>query len=223
VLATATAALAAISVPVAHATPTTYDYIVTDEWISELDGLGARLAWPAGTAPILSISMTINGSFADLPVLNANQFLTTDTINFGDLLAFSFVLTGSGAGNMIDLTVPASFGGNQCGELGHVTCNGIGWSISPDGIVWGTEGGAYSLLFNTDPLSTLPSVKASEDIGGCLIGGICEFSGYWAAVPEPPSGTLFISGLFMLALFKHPGLRLARGKISFANRGPDHP
>lgn len=189
--------LLGLFVPPASAMPITYDYHPTSLTLAQ------NIASYTLADITLDISITIDGSFSDLPTLSSQ---IPGPHDFGDLLGFSFVATSFGL-HAVPITL-ASFVPHCFPQ----PCDPItpGWSVSPDEITFESTNDTIALGFNTDPLSTVTSLKFDSD-GPTICFFHCQFTGYWSAeaIPEPASIVLFGSGLIGLAMIRRRRSRAA--------------
>lgn len=156
-------------------TMTTYDFVLSTSSIADF---------------LPSASITINGTFADLPTLSSTASLTYD---FGALSAFSLTWPTSSGYSLADFTCPKFVG----------TCSIFGdyprWNISPSGISFINKDDSQDFGINFASSATL---YANQDNGLCFMTGLCSASGHWvedppALVSEPSTSYLILASLLL--------------------------
>ena len=137
---------------------------------------------------LVTSSITINGGFSDLPSVNSNS----NPIDFGNLIAFSFVAPGAIAGSfsLNDFVAPLSL---QNFPL---------WSITPTVISFLDRFDQNE--FDISGFTALSTIRLNTDAPLlCHTTGACVVTGVWEIVPEPASIALFAAGLLGIAVLRH--------------------
>ena len=167
---------------VAYAIPTTFVFQTSSVSVPGFD--------PTAT-------ITINGTFADLPTLaNDNQRNPIPgPFNFGNLLGLSFEYPNPG----VPFLPIEHFNLNDFTEARFVGSHELPlWSISPNRITFLNyeNGFVFDLSGST--------ILAADDQSGiiCSQSGGCVAQGSWAAVPEPSTISLLAIGLAVFSAAK---------------------
>jgi hypothetical protein len=133
----------------------------------------------------VSASITINGGFSDLPTVNSHS----SPIDFGNLLALSFVAPGAIAGtySLSDFVAPPPFHNFPLWSINPTRIDFVDALDSNDFHMMGF-GAISQITLNTDG----PFL--------CHRTGACVVTGIWEPAPEPASLALFATGLAAIAL-----------------------
>ena len=188
----------------AKASLITYDYVVTSQSVT-----------PPNVPQPLTLSVTIAGSFADLPTVQACTAFAKPCDTAPDLGALKgFVAIADQASVHVML---ASFSNSTC--TFDFCDSEPNWTISPQKIFFAQFEFEWEIEIDLsdDPtsLSDPTIVKIGSDGENCFGSlGACSYTGYWVVAfetPEPGPLAIFIGGIFMIA-----GMRLSANRAAKA-------
>jgi hypothetical protein len=187
----------------AQATPVTYEFFETSFSVNCSFPI---LCTPPPTSFNPSVSITINGTFADLPTLSSESLFNLCTpgpppfffpqcpvTDFGHLIGLS-VVPGTAPQFWVGFgPVGFSLSSFRVGD------HNLQWTISPQGIVWldATDDLQWSITGNWTQVNYAAD-SVCNGFGGAPFQS-CTATGVFAPVPEP--STLALVGPVLLALF----------------------